>query len=644
MLSLSRKCINFAEKTMNYFQAENLSKSYAEKLLFQDISFGIEKGQKVGFIAKNGAGKTTLLNIMMQKDIADSGHCNFRNDITVAYLDQNPEFARGASVLETILKDNSPAIATLREYRRLASQQEKSAQPDDVAKLEKLINKMDQLQAWDLEIKINQILTQLKIEDIHQPVHQLSGGQVKRVALAKILIEDADFIIMDEPTNHLDLDMIEWLEEYLARQNLTLLVVTHDRYFLDNVCNEILELDQGSVYRYKGNYAYFLEKKQEREATMLAETEKARNLLRKETEWMRRQPKARTTKSKARTDAYYQLKDKAVQTHSETPGEIRMQAARMGKKILELEDIQKKFDQKTVIEDFSYIFKKNEKAGIVGMNGTGKTTLLNIITQKLPPDKGKITTGETVRFGYFTQEGIKVDDNKKVIEVIKDIAENITIGKSSSLTAAQFLHHFNFPFHAQNDFVSKLSGGEKRRLYLLTVLMKNPNFLILDEPTNDLDIATLNVLEDFLRNFPGCLLVVSHDRYFLDNLVDHIFVFEGEGKIKDFPGNYTEYQQKKSKEKQQEKKEEKQKKAPAPSKSSDTSKPKTKLTFKERKEFESLEYELEKMEQHKKQILEDLNSGNLSPEKLREKSDLYSQLEKQLEEKENRWLELSQWA
>lgn len=644
MLSLSRKCINFAEKTMNYFQAENLSKSYAEKLLFQDISFGIEKGQKVGFIAKNGAGKTTLLNIMMQKDIADSGHCNFRNDITVAYLDQNPEFARGASVLETILKDNSPAIATLREYRRLASQQEKSAQPDDVAKLEKLINKMDQLQAWDLEIKINQILTQLKIEDIHQPVHQLSGGQVKRVALAKILIEDADFIIMDEPTNHLDLDMIEWLEEYLARQNLTLLVVTHDRYFLDNVCNEILELDQGSVYRYKGNYAYFLEKKQEREATMLAETEKARNLLRKETEWMRRQPKARTTKSKARTDAYYQLKDKAVQTHSETPGEIRMQAARMGKKILELEDIQKKFDQKTVIEDFSYIFKKNEKAGIVGMNGTGKTTLLNIITQKLPPDKGKITTGETVRFGYFTQEGIKVDDNKKVIEVIKDIAENITIGKGSSLTAAQFLHHFNFPFHAQNDFVSKLSGGEKRRLYLLTVLMKNPNFLILDEPTNDLDIATLNVLEDFLRNFPGCLLVVSHDRYFLDNLVDHIFVFEGEGKIKDFPGNYTEYQQKKSKEKQQEKKEEKQKKAPAPSKSSDTSKPKTKLTFKERKEFESLEYELEKMEQHKKQILEDLNSGNLSPEKLREKSDLYSQLEKQLEEKENRWLELSQWA
>jgi len=644
LLSLSRKCINFAEKTMNYFQAENLSKSYAEKLLFQDISFGIEKGQKVGFIAKNGAGKTTLLNIMMQKDIADSGHCNFRNDITVAYLDQNPEFARGASVLETILKDNSPAIATLREYRRLASQQEKSAQPDDVAKLEKLINKMDQLQAWDLEIKINQILTQLKIEDIHQPVHQLSGGQVKRVALAKILIEDADFIIMDEPTNHLDLDMIEWLEEYLARQNLTLLVVTHDRYFLDNVCNEILELDQGSVYRYKGNYAYFLEKKQEREATMLAETEKARNLLRKETEWMRRQPKARTTKSKARTDAYYQLKDKAVQTHSETPGEIRMQAARMGKKILELEDIQKKFDQKTVIEDFSYIFKKNEKAGIVGMNGTGKTTLLNIITQKLPPDKGKITTGETVRFGYFTQEGIKVDDNKKVIEVIKDIAENITIGKGSSLTAAQFLHHFNFPFHAQNDFVSKLSGGEKRRLYLLTVLMKNPNFLILDEPTNDLDIATLNVLEDFLRNFPGCLLVVSHDRYFLDNLVDHIFVFEGEGKIKDFPGNYTEYQQKKSKEKQQEKKEEKQKKAPAPSKSSDTSKPKTKLTFKERKEFESLEYELEKMEQHKKQILEDLNSGNLSPEKLREKSDLYSQLEKQLEEKENRWLELSQWA
>ncbi len=470
----------------------------------------------------------------------------------------------------------------------------------------------------------------------------LSGGQTKRVALARILIDEADFIILDEPTNHLDLEMIEWLEDYLARQKLTLLMVTHDRYFLDTVCNEILELEQGNIYRYKGNYAYFLEKKQERESAMLAETEKARNLLRKETEWMRRQPKARTTKSKARIESYHQLKETATLKTVDQPNEILMQSARMGKKILELRNIRKSFDDKIVIEDFSYIFKKKEKVGIVGRNGTGKSTLLNIITRNLAPDHGTVTTGETIQFGYYHQDGMKIGENKKVIDVIKEIAESIRVGKDTWFSTAQFLHYFNFPYHAQNDFVRKLSGGEKRRLYLCTVLMKNPNFLILDEPTNDLDIVTLNVLEDFLADFGGCLIVVTHDRYFLDNLVDHIFVFEGNGKIKDFPGNYTDYQLKKSQQKKQEKKEEK----PAQIKPEAGNKPaeKKKLSYKEQKEFEALEAEIPILEKQKAEVLEQMNSGSLSPEELQEVSELYARLEKELEEKEFRWLELSEWV
>jgi ABC transport system ATP-binding/permease protein len=626
---------------MNYFQADNLSKSYAEKLLFENISFGIDQGQKVGLIARNGAGKTTLLNIMMQKDIPDSGSCNFRKEIRISYLDQDPNFAPEPSVIQTILNDNSPIISTLREYEKELKLIEKHHSEANSEKLQKLMGKMDELEAWNMEAKIRQILTQLKIEDLNQPMGELSGGQVKRVALAKILIEEADFIILDEPTNHLDMQMVEWLEEYLARQKLTLLLVTHDRYFLDNVCNEILELENGDIYRYKGNYAYFLEKKQERENAMLMHTEKARNLLRKETEWMRRQPKARTTKSKARIDAYHQLKEAASVQHTGQTQEIIMQVSRMGKKILELENVSKQFDEKVIIENFSYIFKRKEKTGIVGMNGSGKTTLLNIITQKLAPDSGKVTTGETIQFGYFTQDGIQVDENKRVIDVVKDIAESIKVGKDVSLTASQFLQYFNFPHNTQNDFVRKLSGGEKRRLYLLTILMKNPNFLILDEPTNDLDIATLNVLEDFLSDFPGCLIVVSHDRYFLDNLVDHIFVFEGDGKIKDFPGNYTDYQEKKQLEKQLEKKEEKQKPVKIEKL---VATEKKKLTFKEQKEFETLEKDLERLEIEKNELLEKMNSGSLSQDELLTISADYAQLERTLEEKENRWLELSQWV
>ncbi len=627
---------------MNYFQAENLSKSYAEKLLFENISFGIEQGQKVALIARNGAGKTTLLNIMMNLDIADAGQCTFRNDIMVAYLKQNPEFTAGHSVIETLLHGENKLTQTLREYEEELQLHEKHPERADPAKMQALSARMDELDAWNHEIKIRQIISKLKIEDLNQPVETLSGGQTKRVALARILIDEADFIILDEPTNHLDLEMIEWLEDYLARQKLTLLMVTHDRYFLDTVCNEILELENGNMYRYKGNYAYFLEKKQERESAMLAETEKARNLLRKETEWMRRQPKARTTKSKARIDAFYQLKEAATLKTTDQPNEILMQSARMGKKILELHNIRKSFDSKLVIEDFSYVFKKQEKVGVVGMNGTGKSTLLNIITRNLLPDRGTVTTGETVQFGYYHQDGLKIDENKKVIDVIKDIAESIKVGKDTWFSAAQFLHYFNFPYHAQHDFVRKLSGGEKRRLYLCTVLMKNPNFLILDEPTNDLDIATLNVLEDFLADFGGCLIVVTHDRYFLDNLVDHIFVFEGNGKIKDFPGNYTDYQLKKSQEKKQEKKEDK----PAQSKPVANTRPteKKKLTYKEQKEFEALEAEIPRLEKQKAEALEQMNSGSLTPEKLQEISELYAQLEKELEEKEFRWLELSEWV
>jgi ABC transport system ATP-binding/permease protein len=626
---------------MNYFQADNLSKAFAEKILFRNISFGIDQGQKVGLIARNGAGKTTLLNIMMQRDIPDWGNCNFRKDIRVAYLDQNPDFAPQPSVIETILNYNSPIISTVREYEKQVKLQELNPAQADNEQLQKLITRMDELNAWNMEAKIKQILSQLKIDNLTQPMGELSGGQIKRVALAKILIDEADFIILDEPTNHLDLQMVEWLDDYLARQKLTLLLVTHDRYFLDNVCNEILELENGNIYRYKGNYAYFLEKKQERENAQELQTEKARNLLKKETEWMRRQPKARTTKSKARIDAYHQLKEAAsVQQIGQTK-EIVMQVARLGKKILELDSISKKFDDKTIIDNFSYIFKKKEKTGIVGMNGTGKTTLLNIITQKLAPDSGTVTTGETIEFGYFTQDGIRVEENKKVIDVVKDIAESIKVGKDVSLTAAQFLQYFNFPFNVQNDFVRKLSGGEKRRLYLLTILMKNPNFLILDEPTNDLDIATLNVLEDFLTDFPGCLIVVSHDRYFLDNLVDHVFVFEGDGKIKDFPGNYTDYQEKKAADRQLERKEEKRNTNQVEKPSSTEKK---KLSFKEQREFETLEKEIEKLELEKTVLLESLNSGTLTPEELLKASEDYARLGKTLEEKENRWLELSQWT
>jgi len=513
-------------EAVNYIQAREISKAYGENVLFEDISISIDQGQKVALIAKNGTGKTTLMNILAGIDEPDSGYCTYRSGLRVSYLPQDPSFDPGYTVAEALLSADNEQTRTIRAYEESLQD---AGDPAHAKRLQELIERMDALQAWDYEQKVKQILTSLKIGDLKARVGTLSGGQVKRLALAKILIEEADFVLLDEPTNHLDIDMIEWLEAFFSRQKITLLMVTHDRYFLDAVCNEIVEIEHGKVYNYRGNYAYYLEKKQERKEAEASQNERAINLLRKETEWMRRSPPARTTKSKARIHSYHDLKDKASKIQQGESGEIRMDMTRMGKKILELRHVVKQFDSKTVINDFSYIFKRGEKVGIVGPNGTGKTTLLNIITRKIRPDDGKVITGETIHFGYYHQDGITVEDDKKVLEVITDIADRIRLARDHWISAAQFLRHFNFPNHMHNDRVAKLSGGEKRRLYLLTVLMKNPNFLILDEPTNDLDIETLNILEDYLIRFPGCLLIVSHDRYFLDRLSDHLFVFKDVG-------------------------------------------------------------------------------------------------------------------
>jgi ABC transport system ATP-binding/permease protein len=626
---------------VNYFQAEQISKAYGEKVLFENISFSLSRGDKVGLIARNGTGKTTLLHIIAGLDQPDTGSCSYRNDLRIACLPQDPVFDPDHTVAQALLHDDNEMTRTIRQYEELVHKPKDQADASHAKQLQQVMERMDALQAWDFETRINQVLSQLKIGDITARVSQLSGGQVKRLALAQILVGDADLILLDEPTNHLDVEMIEWLENYLARKNATLLLVTHDRYFLDAVCTEIIELENGNLYNYRGNYTYFLEKKQERMESDASQAEKAGNLLRKETEWMRRTPQARTTKSKARIDAFYVLKDKATLNQQTETGAIKMEMARLGKKILELEGIRKSFDDLTVVNDFSYVFKRGERAGIVGPNGTGKSTLLNLITGALQPDKGNITTGETIRFGYYRQEGLQVDDNKKVIEVITDIAEHIKMGKGRSFTAAQFLYYFNFPYATQNNLVGKLSGGEKRRLYLMTVLMRNPNFLILDEPTNDLDIATLNVLEDFLENFEGCLLIVSHDRYFLDKLVDHVFVFGQHGHIKDFPGNYSEYRLQKSAAIKEEKKAEK---PAAVAKPAEKPREKTKLTYKEQKEFEALEHDIGQLELQKQQLLEKLNSGNLSPGELLEVSQQYSQTEQAIDAKTERWIELSEFS
>ncbi len=622
---------------MNYLAVENLTKSYNGKLLFEDISFGIEKGEKIALIAKNGAGKTTLLNIISEKDIPESGKVVLRKDIKLSYLLQNPKMNENFSVMEVVFDSDSEPVKTIRNYEEILEKVNNSDTPANQKALEVSMQKMDALDAWNYETKIKEILFRFKIFDLSQKVYELSGGQQKRLALAKIITEKADLIILDEPTNHLDVDMIEWLENYLNNLNTSLLIVTHDRRFLDNVCNGIIELENGKIYRYKGNFSYFVEKKAEHEALELREIEKAKNLYRTELDWMRRMPQARATKAKARIDAFYQLETKAKKRIDNTAHELNVESRRMGKKILEIKNISKAYGDKNLIDDFTYTFKRGERIGIVGENGSGKSTFLNLITGLQSPDKGEVIKGQTIEFGYYTQEGLKPLKDNKVIDIVKEIAEVVPMGKKS-FSVSQFLEYFNFPHTLQFNLYSSLSGGEKRRLYLLMTLLKSPNFLILDEPTNDLDILTLNLLENFLDTFDGCLILVSHDRQFMDNLVDHLFVFEGNGKIKDYHSSYSEYRKiKLSLESQlkNQQKSEKEKKE----------KPKQiiqKATYKQKKEYERLETEIDELENEKKQVIEKLNSGNETSDELQKLSARFGEVEKLLEEKGDRWLELSE--
>lgn len=623
-------------------QIDRLTKSFGDLVLFNDISFGIAEGDKIGLIAPNGSGKTTLLNILAGKEPYDDGRVVFRNDIRLAYLEQSPAFDPEKTVLETCFSTDNETVKLIARYEEVISSGNQEG-------LDHLLAGMDLHNAWDYEQRIKQILTQLKITDFQQKIGELSGGQVKRVALANVLISEPELLIMDEPTNHLDLEMVEWLEEHLTRNNISLLMVTHDRYFLDRVCNQIVEIDDKRIFSYKGNYSYYLEKRDERVMAQNAETEKARNLLRKELDWMRRQPQARGTKAKSRIDAFYSLEEKAQQKKDGQNIRLAAKGSYIGKKIFEAKEVSKRFGNVRITEKFNYIFTRYEKMGIVGNNGSGKSTFVKMLLGVEEPDSGGFDIGETVNFGYYSQDGLQFNEQTKVIDVVQAIAEVIDLGDGHRLTASQFLQHFLFPPEKQHNYVYKLSGGEKRRLYLCTVLIKNPNFLVLDEPTNDLDILTLNILEEYLAGFKGCLIVVSHDRYFMDKVVDHLLVFHGNAQIQDFPGNYTQYREWKVAE---EKKTAKEEKTAGGGPKTSTSVPETpphrkrpeekkKLSFKEKQEFESLEQEIEQMEAEKERITNELSSGNLSTEKLMAKSNRLSELIDLIDEKTMRWLELS---
>lgn len=621
---------------ISYLQVDNLSKRFGEQLLFENISFGIGKSQKVALIAKNGMGKSTLLRIIAGKDSAETGTVIFRNDITVGILEQDPLLCPENSVFEEVFNSDTPILNLIKSY-------EKAVSGNDTGALEKLIPEMDAHSAWDYDNTVKQILSELKIDTYDKKISNLSGGQKKRVGLAKILISNPDFLILDEPTNHLDIEMTEWLEDYLGKSGSTLLMVTHDRYFLDRVCNQIIEIDDYGLFSYDGNYSYYLEKREERIANRNIAIDKARNLLRTEQEWMRRMPQARSHKAQYRIDNFYKLKEVASQNTSTKQLELDIQGKRLGKKILELEHVSKSFDGQCLLQDFSYKFARGEKIGIVGKNGIGKSTFLNIITQNLQPDSGTISIGETVVYGYYKQSGIAFSETDRVIDIVKNIAEHIDLGNGRVMSASQFLEYFMFTDKQQYSLVEKLSGGERRRLYLLTVLMSNPNFLILDEPTNDLDIVTLNVLEDYLKGFKGCLLVVSHDRFFTDKVVDRIFAFEGKGIIKDFPGNYTIYKNYREEEQEKQERTEKEKRASQQATPvAKTAEKKRRLSFKERQEMQQLETDLDLLNQEKANIETVLNSGNLTTEELMEKSQRIAEILTILDEKEMRWLELSE--
>jgi ATP-binding cassette subfamily F protein uup len=625
---------------MNYLSAENIAKSFGDRWLFRNISFGISRGDKIALIGTNGTGKTTFLNILTNKIPTDEGSVSVRKDIRVGYLDQSPAFDEKLSILEVIFSSNNPVAQAVKRY-------EHAIETDNHDELAPAMEDMDKYNAWDFEYKTKEILGRLGVHNTENLYGTLSGGQRKRVALAKVLLEDPELLILDEPTNHLDLDTVEWLEEYLNTSNTTILVVTHDRYFLDTVCNQVLELDHGSAYTYKGNYSYFLEKKAEREEIEAAGIDKARNLMRKELEWIRKQPKARGTKAKYRVDAFEDLKEKASQKKFDTQMELNVRTSRLGSKIIEMENVNKGFGERQLIKNFEYTFRKGDRIGIVGQNGMGKSTLLNMITGELLPDSGKIDTGETVQFGYYKQSDLVFNENQRVIDIVKDVAEVVQLGTGETVTVGNLLQAFLFSPTKQYDFISKLSGGEKRRLQLLLILIKQPNFLILDEPTNDLDIASLNVLEEFLLNFPGCLLIVSHDRYFLDRLVEHIFVFEGEGRISDFPGNYTElrdYQDDVEAEKKLAEASKTNKSTPAvviKEVAETVPVAKKKLSFKEQREVETLEAEMAQIENKKKQLLESINKGGSHVEVTKWALEI-EELNNSQSEKEMRWLALSE--
>lgn len=613
---------------MNYLSVENISKSFGARTLFEDVSFGINKDQKVAFVAKNGTGKTTILKILTGVDEPDQGQVVMRKGINMAFLSQEPALQDELSIEESIFASDSEILKVIEQYEKALEN------PEDQDAYQAAFEKMEIHNAWDFETQYKQILSKLKLDDLKLKVKSLSGGQKKRLALAIILINRPDLLILDEPTNHLDLEMIEWLENYFAKENITLFMVTHDRFFLERVCNEIVELENGKIYSYKGNYSYYLEKKEERVAMENASIEKAQNLLVKELSWMRRQPKARTTKSKSRIDDFYVIKEKAQNRRIEHQVELEINMERMGSKIIEMHKLYKSFGDKVILKDFSYTFNKGERIGIIGKNGTGKSTFLNILTQSEKPDAGKVVIGETIKVGYYTQGGITIKPEQKVIEVIKEFGEHIPLAKGRSISAAQLLERFLFDRKKQHDYVEKLSGGELKRLYLCTVLIQNPNFLILDEPTNDLDIVTLNVLESFLLDFPGCLVVVSHDRYFMDKIVDHLFVFTGEGQVEDFPGNYSDYREYEDsvepvKEEPKEKVNWKQKQE------------KSGLSFNEQKEYTKLEREIQKLEQNKIDIETEFSNGQVSDDKIQAKANELEKILNEIEQKELRWFELS---
>ena len=624
---------------INFVSVENVSKAFGERVLFENISFGINEGQKIGFVAKNGSGKTSLLNILTLSDMTDTGQVVYRKGLRVAFLPQEPDLDNQLTIDETIFTGENETLKAIAQYEKAL------ANPDDAEAYQAAFDKMEQAQAWDFETEYKQILFKLKLDNLSLKVESLSGGQKKRLALANVLLSNPELVFLDEPTNHLDLEMIEWLEAYFAKEKITLFMITHDRYFLENVCNEIVELDHGKLYNYKGNYAYYLEKKEARLASEASELGKAKQLFKKELDWMRRQPKARTTKSKSRIDDFFEIKKKAHQRRSDHEITLEINMERLGSKIIELHKVSKSYGDLVITDKLDYVFQRGERIGIIGKNGTGKSSFLNLITGTELPDSGKVITGETIKMGYYTQKGIVIKPGQKVIEVIREFGDYIPLKKGRQISAGQLLERFMFDRKKQHDFVEKLSGGERKRLYLCTVLIQNPNFLILDEPTNDLDIVTLNVLENFLLDFPGCLLVVSHDRYFMDKIVDHLFVFKGKGEIEDFPGNYSDFRVYDSSPVKKEKVITEQQAIDTPKQDKNNWKKEQKsegLSFNEQKEYNKIEREIKKLELKKKEIEQQFATENFEGDKLIEKSKELKNIIDSIEENEMRWMELAE--